>query len=994
MRIDDVTDSYDINEYLHSLKSSRKFGPQIVCQRTLPERAEEYSRPTFPLPDSVVHGLKTRGINELYSHQAEALNIIRQKEDIIIATPTASGKSLIYNLPVLEHYGKNADFHALYLFPLKALAQDQLRGLRLLHSAVCSHNDFDKTEFAAIYDGDTTSYRKRKIREQTPPVLITNPDMLHLSLLPYHDSWSGFFKNLKFVVIDEVHTYRGLFGSHMSWILRRLIRVARYYGSTPQFILLSATIGNPEQLGRKLIGKSLRVLDQTGAPVAKKHIVFLNPWDSAAHAASQLLEAALKRNLRTIVYTKSRKMTELITMWTKPRLGDRMSKLSSYRAGFLPEERRVIEHDLSSGKLLGVISTSALELGIDIGDLDLCILVGYPGSIMATWQRSGRVGRGVKESAVVLIGGEDALDQHFMRNPDDFFSRNAENAPLNPLNSRITQLHLHCAAAERPLSTEEPLVANSRSIQKEIANLTEKAIIYQERSGHHWYASRKMPQRLVNLRGGGRQLCIIETKSGEIIGEIDAGRALKETHQGAIYLHRSETLLVHSLDLQGKEVLVNATTPRYYTRPIVKKHTQILEKYESKVVFGCRVSWGRLQVTEKVTGYQKVNNFTSKTISTESLDLPEQVIETEGLWMDLQETFRQQAEGQQMHFMGAIHAIEHAMIAMFPLVILCDRNDIGGISCPHHEQTGLASIFIYDGFVGGAGLSEEAYGIIDKLLRQTEKTVTSCPCDNGCPSCVHSPKCGSGNRPIDKAASLYILQQILSTTPHSGSYDNGTLPLQTLPDLQSAAQPQKIITSSPQNVHPNGIKALPPNYCVFDLETKLSAQEVGGWSRADRMGMSVGVVFDSVLDGFVTYLEEDAAQMVEHLSNSQLIIGFNNKRFDNQVLSAYSDIDLHKHVSLDLLEEIHARLGYRLSLDRVAEQTLGTIKSANGLQALKWYKEGKIKKIVSYCKKDVEITRNLLLFGLENGFLLFKNKAGSIVRLPLSLDVRLTELLS
>jgi DEAD/DEAH box helicase domain-containing protein len=406
------------------------------------------------------------------------------------------------------------------------------------------------------------------------------------------------------------------------------------------------------------------------------------------------------------------------------------------------------------------------------------------------------------------------------------------------------------------------------------------------------------------------------------------------------------------------------------------------------------VSWGRLQVTEKVTGYQKVNNFTRKTISTEPLDLPEQVIETEGLWIDLQERFRQQAEEQRMHFMGAIHAIEHAMIAMFPLVILCDRNDIGGISCPHHEQTGLASIFIYDGFTGGAGLSEEAYGIIDTLLLQTEKTITGCPCESGCPTCVHSPKCGSGNRPIDKAASLYILQKMLSTTPGSAYNDSDKLPSLSLPDMQSVIQSHRLITTSRQDDHPAGIEALPSHYCVFDLETKFSAQEVGGWGRADRMGMSVGVVFDSELDGHVTYLEEDAAQMVEHLSNCQLIIGFNNKRFDNQVLSAYSDINLHEHASLDLLEEIHTRLGYRLSLGRLAEQTLGAAKSADGLQALKWYKEGKIKEIVYYCKKDVEITRDLLLFGLENGFLLFKNKAGSIVRLPLSLDARITEILS
>jgi DEAD/DEAH box helicase domain-containing protein len=978
-----VKNNGNIREYVEALKASRKFGPQVVCHRTIPARTGVYREIDQPLESSVLNGLSLQGIEHLYSHQSLAIEEIRKGNDIIVATPTASGKSLIYNIPVLESHLENSRAHALYLFPLKALAQDQQRSLVRLHADVFSGKGVEGNIFSAIYDGDTSPYQRSKLRKNTPPVLITNPEMLHLSLLPYHDSWSNFFRHLRYVVIDEVHTYRGLFGAHMSWVLRRLQRVARYYQSSLQFIMLSATIGNPEQLASKLIGRRPTLISATGAPSEKKNIVFINPWDSAAHTTAQLLEAALKRGLRTIVYTKSRKMTELITMWTKPRIGDLASKLSSYRAGFLPEERRKIEQGLSAGNLLGVISTSALELGIDIGNLDLCILVGYPGSVMATWQRSGRVGRGRHESATILVAAEDALDQHFMRTPEDFFTRKAENGALNPFNSRISRQHIHCAAAEMPLDKNEPLIQNSAEIQSEIAAMTTEAILYQEQSGTFWYSSRKRPQRRVDLRGGGVQLSVIHQERGEIIGEIDGARALKETHPGAIYLHHAATMIVNKLDLDAREVLVSDSKPTYYTRPTVEKQTEILQVYDTKTVKGCRASWGKVRVTEKVTGFQKVNNYTNKTISLQPLELPEQVMETEGLWIDMQEAQRKQVEGKQMHFMGAIHALEHGMIAMFPLLILCDRNDIGGISCPHHQQTDHASIFIYDGYAGGAGLAEEVYGVIESLLLQTEKTIALCGCELGCPSCVHSPKCGSGNRPIDKEASLYLVRKILQEDS-SGIWGNEKNNRIRIKAGDPISRPSVI--EEPVSEPVAGSAALPGKYCVFDLETKRSAEEVGGWSRAERMGISVGVVYDSELDGFVTYLEEEVDQLIAHLQRSDLVVGFNNRRFDYRVLAGYTDLDLYRLPTLDLLEQIQTRLGYRLSLNRLAEQTLGSKKSADGLQALKWFKEGKIEKIVHYCRKDVEITRNLLLYALENGHLLFQNKAGVTVRLPLNLD--------
>ncbi|BHH83118.1 DEAD/DEAH box helicase [Desulforhopalus sp. 52FAK] len=976
----------DVTEYIEALKGSSKFGPQVVCHRTVAPKDSTFSE-SSSLHPKLTQVLQDLGVEHLYSHQAEAIDYINSGKDIIVATPTASGKSMIYNLPVLNDYLTNNESTSLYLFPLKALAQDQHKVLENLYNRLQPGTDDPNKIFSALFDGDTSSYKRRKIRDTPPQVILSNPEMLHLSMLAYHKSWVHFFSKLKFVIIDEVHSYRGVLGSHMAWILRRLQRIASYYGSYPTFILLSATIGNPGQLGKQLLGRDVEVITKTGAPQAEKNMLFLNPWDSAAHTASQLLEASIKRGLRTIVYTQSRKMTELINLWTSPKLGNLSDKLSSYRAGFLPEERREIERQLFSGDLLGVISTSALELGIDVGDLDLCILVGYPGSIMSTWQRGGRVGRSFRKSAIILIAQEDALDQHFMRQPEDFFVREPESAILNPENHTISSQHLHCAAAELPLVQGEPLLESS-FVEEELQLLMHCGILLETASGGTWIATRKYPQRLVTIRGGGEQMDIIDGNSGEIIGAIDNARALKECHPEAIYLHRSRTWVIQKLDIEGKEVIALEQSPQYFTRPTVEKQTEILERIASKTSFGLQVSFGRVRVRERVTGYQKRNNRTQKLISTIPLDLPEQTMETEGVWLEIDQSIVAVMEQGKYHFMGAIHALEHAMIALFPLLVLCDRNDIGGISCPMHEQTERATVFIYDGYPGGVGLAQEAYEKIDTLLQQTESTVAICPCKTGCPSCVHSPKCGSGNRPIDKRASLALLTEILHqkhiTVETSGS---------TLPEKVKAGHANNCTVTKEKQTYKKGLDALPEKFGVFDLETIRSAEEVGGWNRAEMMGVSVGVVYDSEHDSYFTYLEDEMNGLVDHLTQFDLVVGFNNKRFDNRVLSAYTSINLHTLPTLDILEEIHNYLGYRLSLNRLAEHTLGVQKTGDGLQALQWYKEGRIDLIQHYCKKDVEITKNLFVTGLDQGYYLFANKAKQVVRLPLTMDMTIAKIL-
>jgi DEAD/DEAH box helicase domain-containing protein len=955
-----------VNEYINALKSSERFGPQVVHHEELSGSAAMFAENLEKWPGPLEFALQEMGIPKLYRHQVEATDAIRRGENVIVATPTASGKSLIYNLPVFERIIGDQESRALYLFPLKALAQDQHKSILNLSSLL--PDELQPT--VAIYDGDTSAYKRKKLRDKPPNILITNPDMLHLSMLGYHSTWSGFFSGLSHIILDEVHTYRGIFGSHMAWVLRRLQRICSHYDNEPQFILSSATVANPDELARDLLGKRATVVSGSGAPRAKRHFVFVNPYDTAATAASQMLEASLKRGLRTIVYTQSRKMSELVSIWTQRRLGDLAVKLSSYRAGYLPEERREIEEKLTDGTLLGVIATSALELGIDIGDLDICILVGYPGTVMTTWQRGGRVGRKQNESLIMLVAQEDSLDQHFMRNPADFFERSVEATVLNPLNRSIMKRHLVCSAAELPIATNESLV-QIETVKDVIEELAAEALLLLSADGSHWVGARKYPHREVNLRGTGQSFVIRNRQDERVMGEIDYIRCFKECHPGAVYLHRGKTWLIKDLDLDGHEVHASRENVNYFTRTMGNKTTEILRTYETVSLKNFRASFGYLRVTDTVTGYQRRLVAGQKLIGTESLDLPPLVFETEGLWIEIPEMVKKQVEKEQYHFMGGIHAMEHAGISIFPLLVLCDRNDVGGIAYPYHDQLSGPAVFIYDGYPGGVGLSRKAFEKIDEFLSLTYRAIADCSCEIGCPSCVHSPKCGSGNRPIDKKASLQILDRLLEKQP--ARRNKAELRPATL-----VVDKSDTITQADElpEVQP------PERYGVFDVETKRSAAEVGGWHRSERMGISVAVLYDVSNDTFRSYLEKEIPEMIKDLKKLDLVIGFNNKRFDNQVLSAYTVFNLASLPTLDIMEKVYERLGYRLSLDRLAEHTLGVKKTADGLQALKWYKEGKMKEIAEYCQQDVKITRDLYLFGLKNRYLLFKNKAGSIVRLP------------
>ncbi len=951
-----------VAEYIAALKRSQKFGPAVIAHR-IEAATTATTCPIDFLAPELQAILRSMGIESLYSHQQEAIAGILQGKSTVVATPTASGKSLIYTLPILQTLLREPSARALCLFPLKALAQDQLKAVDRFSQQLPQL--FGDLTAAALYDGDTSAYFRKKIREALPSILITNPDMLHLSMLPHHDQWATLFANLRYVVIDEVHTYRGVFGSHVAWVMRRLKRICTLYGSNPVFIMASATIGNPDEHAQLLIEEPVEALTRSGAGRAVRNIVLLNPLDGAATSATLLLEAAVSRNLRTIVYCQSRKMTELITIWAEQRIKGRKGVIASYRSGFLPEERRAIEARLSDGSLLGVISTSALELGIDIGNLDICILVGYPGSMMATWQRAGRVGRKQQESLVVLIGHEDALDQHFMRNPDDFFARSVEPVTINPDNPHIAAPQLCCAAAELPLTSDDHLLQDT-AMAEIVARLTLEGKLLQSSDGQTWFSALTYPQRHVNLRGGGSTMVILEQPHRKPLGEIDGYRALRECHPGAIYLHMARTYHVDSLDLEGREILVSPVKPPYFTRVLTEKTTEIIQVRHSLRTGSARVHQGGLRVTEVISGYNRIAHGSMRTLGRVPLQLPPQVFETEGFWIEIPEWIRKETEKEKLHFMGGIHALEHALIGLMPLLVLCDRNDLGGISHPWHDQVNASAVFVYDGYAGGMGLSAKAFASIAGLLAQTRQAVAACPCDFGCPSCVHSPKCGSGNRPIDKAACLFILGLLASNRPH--------------PQVHTQRQPAPtvipLISPSAPTVD------LPARYGVFDLETQRSAQEVGGWQRAELMRVSVAVLYESEGDRFRVFTEETVDQLIQRLFALDLVIGFNNKRFDNKVLSAYTKRDLSGIASFDILEIITAQLGYRLSLDRLAEKTLKAGKQGNGLMALQWFRQGQMEQLTEYCRKDVEITRDLFLYGLRQRHLLFQNKAGHEVRLP------------
>jgi DEAD/DEAH box helicase domain-containing protein len=974
--------------FIEKLKRHRYYAPQVVWHQPFLSQTAAFSRLEKDFPPALARAMERMGIRGLYSHQGEAIEKIRAGKNVVIATPTASGKTLTYNLPVVEKLLQDPGGKALYLFPLKALEQDQLKAFRDFVQPFQVQFPFK----AEIYDGDTSSYRRKKIRESVPPVLISNPDMVHLSLLPFHAQWEPLFRNLRFVVIDELHTYKGIFGSHLTQVFRRLERVCDFYGASPQIVACSATIANPKAFAEKLTGLPFEAVTESGAPHSGRHFLFLNPNTSPYTLAAKLFLDCIDGGFRTLAFTQARKITELLHAWVLKDRPDLRGKVSSYRAGFLPEERREIEAKLVSGDLLGVISTSALELGIDIGGLDVCILVGYPGTVAATWQRGGRVGRADRESLIALIAQPDALDQYFMHHPQDFFGRGFESAVVDPDNSVVVSKHLVCASAEIPLRTDESIIP-VQNYAPLLDQLVSEGELLRSASGREWFSHRLNPHRLVDIRSAGEGFTIFEEETKRLIGQISVPRVYSECHPGAIYLHRAEPYLVTRLDQGKREVWAKPADVDYYTRALSEKETEILSVVRTQPFSHFTACYGRLKVTERVRGFEKRRIFGQDLLSVHDLEMPSHIFETMGLWIILPGEMVQRFKEEGLHFMGGIHAVEHASIALFPLFALCDRNDVGGICYPHHPQLEKPAIFIYDGYPGGVGLADYGYGVIEELLRKTLGLIRDCPCVDGCPSCIHSPKCGSGNKPLDKGAAEFVLEWLLGESRREQAKAKAEGEVKAEVKVQDEVFTTDMLARDSELEEPEAVASAPApawlkeelarhRVLFLDIETQRSAEEVGGWHNKHLMRVAAAVVYDSLEDSYQVFQEQAVHELIEKLKSADLIVGFNIADFDYQVLKAYTSFRFQSLKTFDILQEVSRQLGYRLSLGHLAHKTLHTEKSADGLQSLQWFKEGRIDEVIAYCKKDVEITKDLFLFGLANGYLLFETRAGQRVRLP------------
>ncbi len=727
-------------------------GDEIAHVGTEPARDARLAQLPEELHPRIREALAAQGVDELYTHQRAAWDAAQRGEHVVITTGTASGKTLAFNLPVLDALAREPALRALYLYPTKALAQDQLRSLSAVRLPRLR---------AAIYDGDTESERRWQIRKWAN-LILSNPDMLHVGVLPHHDRWGNVLSNLRYVIVDEAHVYRGVFGSHVANVLRRLRRLARIYGAEPQFLLASATIANPGELAQRLLGAPATVIGEDGAPRAERTVVLWNPpltdeelglRASPLGEGSRVLADLVSRGLRTLLFAKSRKAAELVHRFAADRLDDR-SRLSPYRAGYTPAQRREIEQKLAAGELLGVSATNALELGIDVGLLDGVVSVGFPGTVSSLrqqWGRAGRRGHGL----AMLVASEDALDQYFMREPETLLGRRVEAAILDHENHRVLDGHVRAAAFEAPLDDGDRAILGDQALER-AAVLPE---LKRTDAGYVW-AGRDYPAARVPLRSTGTDaFTVVEQSTGSVLGLVEHERAFSTIHEGAVYLHLGDQFRVVSLDLDARAALVEPFSGDFYTQAKKELMTSIDEARRTEWRLGLELSFGSVVVTEQVVGYQKKSIHDQASLEIVQLDLPQTEFETEAIWF-VPEPWMTEDLDSQRRLLGSLHAAEHSLIAILPLWAMCDRWDIGGLSTNVHYQTGAPTIFVYDGHVGGVGITERGFEAFEGWVNDTANMLAGCPCLQGCPSCVQSPKCGNLNEPLDKDGARTLLDRM------------------------------------------------------------------------------------------------------------------------------------------------------------------------------------------------------------------------------------------
>jgi DEAD/DEAH box helicase domain-containing protein len=994
----------------------RELGDRLIAERRLAPEPAVYAELDPPPPAALAAALASQGIERLWSHQVEAIQAARAGRNVLVTTATASGKSLVFQLPVLEEALSGGPGRAIFLFPLKALGQDQRGKIRTLASGT----GLSPEEFSCeIYDGDTPAAQRLAIRRSPPRVLVTNPDMLHLGILAHPGNWRELLANLKWIVLDELHVYRGLFGAHFHHVLQRLLRLARAHGASPAIVASSATAQNAREFAELLAAEPFVEVTGSGAPREARRIFLVRAESSPYTLALDLLTTLVREGQKTIVFTKARRITELLYGWLQRKDRALAGRVACYRAGFLPEERREIEARLLSGELEGVISTSALELGIDIGGLDACLLVGFPGSMMATWQRSGRVGRRGRESLTALVALPDALDQYLLEHPDELLARPCEPLVFDPENEPVARVHLECAAAESPLERG----ADARYLERHAAvvgDLLREGRLAESMDGGGLVSRRLRPHRDVNLRGTGATFVLVDRTRGRTIGTLDGIRVFSEGHPGAVYLHFGRQYEVAELDLEHRRVVVQPAEVDFFTAPLSRKETEILEVLEERESGGLSAALGRLKITEQVTGFERKRTQGQEVIDQQPLDLPPTEMECVGLWFRTPAEIVEELAARGRHLLGSLHAAEHATIGLFPLLALCDRNDLGGISLSHHPQLDGAGVFVYEGHPGGMGIAKKGFRELETLLAKVRDHVSRCPCEDGCPSCIQSPKCGNGNRPLDKRGAAELLAMMLDPARPTRSRQRAPLLISppeemtaaaegatrgtvsifrrkgpvTVGDLPTRSSEVTVVESASislvrrntaesvefdraERLAVLGRRAGPT--LLFDIETLRSAAEVGGWNRAYKMGIALAVVCHLEEGRFETFLEPRAGELASTLKSAGLVVGFNSRRFDYSVLSGYTGEDFSRTLpTLDLLDSMVERLGRRVSLDHLTRETLGAGKSADGLQSLQWVKEGRFDLVEEYCRRDVELLRDLYLFGRREGYVVIAQRSGRI----------------
>ncbi len=748
------------------LETGRADGRLVREAREGPGQARFGETPAG-LDARLLSALAKVGVERLYEHQTEAVEAAWQGPTIV-TTGTASGKSMCFNLPTLDVLCRDSRARAIYLYPTKALAQDQARALAAF--------GLSKHVRPAIYDGDTPREARAEIRRRAN-IVLTNPDMLHVGILPNHAAWADLFANLAVVVVDEAHVYRGVFGSHVANVLRRLLRIAAAYGTSPRVLMASATIANPVELAERLTGlEDFALVDRDASPAPERKIAIWNPplTDEASGArrsalgeAAELLSGLVRQGARMICFMKSRKGVEVLSRLVRDELANDDPELAElvapYRAGYTPQQRRELEQRLMRGELRAIVTTDALELGIDIGELDGALVVTFPGTVASLrqmWGRAGRRGRGL----AVYLAGEDALDQFFCRHPDEFLDRPVEAAILDHESPLIYRRHLLCAAHEGPLSREDAEFLGPR--WEAAAEMLESAGELRRREGVAGtsYVPRRggsYPAADVSLRSASPEsFAIVDVSSGELLGTTESARAHSTIHEGAVYLHLGRSYEVRELDLERRRALVSPFSGDWYTQPKRTTDTEIVRLLDRRETLGVRLSFGEVSVTDTVLAYQRRRLADHSQLDLFALDLPPTSFQTQALWFELDAG--ELAERVSMEqLLGSLHATEHAQIAVLPLIAMCDRWDIGGLSTNVHPQTGVPTIFLYDGHPGGIGIARTAFARFEELCEDARRLIGGCGCKSGCPSCVQSPKCGNLNEPLSKAGALLVLDWLL-----------------------------------------------------------------------------------------------------------------------------------------------------------------------------------------------------------------------------------------